>query len=150
MAMYGFGLIKGLKVTLFKFFEKKITQQYPEVKPSLPSRSFGSFDFIPEKCISCNICANACPNGVISVECSSGEKGKKVLDNYRMSLSYCLFCGLCIDACPTGALLSKSDFEMAYYDKKNAMMNWQGKSPVMNSSSADGAGTPSTDAKEVK
>jgi NADH-quinone oxidoreductase subunit I len=126
MIVYGFGLIKGLSITLKKFFEKKITQKYPEVKPKLPARSHGSFDFIPEKCISCNICANVCPNGVIKVESSLNDKGKKVLDTYRMSLSYCMFCGLCIEACPTAALNSKTDFETAAFGKKSSCVSWKG------------------------
>lgn len=128
--MYGFGLVRGLRITLRRFFSKKITQLYPEVKPSLPARSHGSFIYYPEKCISCNLCANACPNGVIEVEFHSDEKGKRVLDSYTMSQSYCLFCQICVEVCPTAAILTSPVFESAAsYGKKNSVVIWEGSAP---------------------
>lgn len=124
--MFGKGLIKGLKITIKKFFNKKVTEKYPEVKPSLPARSHGSFDFCAEKCIACELCANACPNRVIKVEFHKDEQGKRALDNYKMNLGYCMFCGLCIEACPTNALNSKPDFELASFSKEDAVLNWKG------------------------
>lgn len=124
--MRGSSIITGLGITLKKFFQKKVTEQYPEVKPNLPARSRGSFDFYPEKCISCNLCAMACPNGVIKVESHKGESGKKVLDNYKMSLGYCLFCGLCVEACPTDAIKFKTDFEFAYFSRDEFDISWKG------------------------
>lgn len=124
--MYGKGLVVGLKVTINRFFARKVTQNYPEVKPDLPQRSHGSFDFQSDKCISCGLCANACPNCVIKVESAKGEDGKKVLQSYRMSLGYCLFCGLCVEACPTKALSFKRDFELACSQKDGTVYTWEG------------------------
>lgn len=125
--MFNFGLIKGLKITLKKFFQKKITQKYPEEMPILPSRSHQSFAFDSEKCTSCELCARACPNSVIRVEHHRDKEGKRILDNYRMSLSYCLFCGLCIDACQTGAIKSDHNFKLVYDDKAKGNVCWKGK-----------------------
>jgi len=124
--MFGQGLIKGLEITIKKFFNKKVTQKYPEVKPLLPARSRGSFDFNAGKCIACNLCANVCPNRVIKLEFHSNEQRKRVLDNYRMNLGYCMFCGLCIEACPTDALNSKPDFELAVFAKEAVVFSWDG------------------------
>jgi NADH-quinone oxidoreductase subunit I len=124
--MFGKGLIKGLKITIKRFFQKKVTEKYPEVKPSLPARSHGSFDFCAEKCISCELCVNACPSGVIKLESHKNEQGKKALDNYKMNLGYCMFCGLCIEACPTNALNSKPDFELACFSRDGAVLKWKG------------------------
>lgn len=124
--MFGQGLIKGLKITGKRFFSKKVTQKYPEVKPALPPRSRGSFDFRAGKCIACNLCANACPNRAIKVDFHSNEEKKRVLDNYRINLGYCMFCGLCIEACPTNALNSRQDFELAVFEKKDVVFSWEG------------------------
>jgi NADH-quinone oxidoreductase subunit I len=124
--MFGKGLIKGLSITIKRFFSKKVTEKYPEVKPSLPERSHGSFDYVAEKCISCELCVNACPSRVIKVNYHKNEQGKKVLDNYEMDLSYCLFCGLCIEACPTKCLNSKPDFELACFSKEDTVFSWEG------------------------
>ena len=127
--MYGFGLLKGMKITMKRFFKKKVTQQYPEVKPVLPPRSHGSFNFEFDKCIACNMCADACPNGVIRVDFNKDEKGKRVLTEYNMNLGYCLFCGLCVKACPKDAINFKTDFDMTCYNRMDTMYNW-GKPPV--------------------
>lgn len=123
--MLGFGILKGMRVTAKRFFSKKVTQQYPEVKPNLPPRSHGSFAFDFDKCIACNMCADACPNGVIKVDFTKDEKGKRVLEQYNMNLGYCLFCGLCVKACPKDAINFKTDFDMVCYDKADATYKWK-------------------------
>jgi NADH-quinone oxidoreductase subunit I len=127
--MFGSGIVKGLGVTMKRFFAKKVTIQYPEVKPNLPSRAHGSFAFEFEKCISCNMCADACPNAVIRVDFTKDEKGKRMLQQYNMNLGYCLFCGLCVKACPKDAVYFKTDFDMVCYDKTDAVYVW--KKPVV-------------------
>lgn len=124
--MIGEGLVKGLKITLKRFFAKKITIQYPEEMPNLPSRSHGSFILYPEKCIACGLCVNACPNGVIKLDSFRNEENKKVLENYKMSLGYCLFCGLCVEACPTDAINFKTDFEIAGFSRDDTVFCWAG------------------------
>lgn len=125
--MFGIGLIKGMRVTMKRFLKKKVTVQYPEVKPKLPPRSHGSFVFDFDKCISCNMCADACPNEVIKVDFTKDEKGKRVLEEYKMNLGYCLFCGLCVKACPKDAINFKTDFDMVCYQKADTIYNWRKK-----------------------
>jgi NADH-quinone oxidoreductase subunit I len=105
---------------------KKVTQRYPEVLPDLPPRSKGSFGFDSDICISCGLCADACPNGVIKVDYYLGEKNKRQLELYSMNLGYCLFCGLCVEACPTDAIFFKTDFELACFRKDDTMFTWRG------------------------
>ena len=124
--MFGSGLIKGLYVTAKRFLSKKVTEQYPDVLPNLPARSHGSFAFDVDKCISCNICAEACPNGVIKVDTFKDEKGKKVLEKYSMNLSYCMFCGLCVESCPKKAVYFKTDFNLACFNRGDTVFQWKG------------------------
>lgn len=126
--IYGSGLIKGLYVTAKRFLSKKVTQQYPEVQPRLPERSRGSFGFDVDKCISCNLCADACPNGVIKVDYFKDEKGKKILENYAMNLGYCMFCGICVSTCPKKAIYFKKDFDLSCYKKGDTVYNYKGNS----------------------
>lgn len=123
--MYGLGIVKGLGITMKRFFKKKVTEQYPEVKPKLPPRSHGSFGFDFDKCISCNLCANACPNGVIRVDTKKDENGKKVLEQYNMNLGYCMYCGFCTKACPTDAIHFKTDFDNICYNKADTIYRWK-------------------------
>jgi NADH-quinone oxidoreductase subunit I len=105
-----------------------VTELYPEVRPALPERSRGVFEFHAEKCTSCELCVNACPNGVLKVNFHKNESGKRIVDRYRMSRAYCLFCGLCTEACPTDAINFTTAFEMSVYDKDECNLDWPGVS----------------------
>ncbi|MGI9951060.1 NADH-quinone oxidoreductase subunit I [Moorellaceae bacterium AZ2] len=114
--MFGQGLLKGLQITWHLAFGKAITEQYPERRPKLPPRSHGSFMLESEKCTACGVCANACPNHVISIQSRRDEDKKRRLTKYTMKLGQCLFCGLCVESCPSEALHFKPDFELACYN----------------------------------
>jgi len=113
--VFGQGLIKGLSITLKHLFDKKLTEEYPEVKPNLPDSFKGSFMLKVPKCIACGLCANACPNNVIKIESEKDENNKKKLTGYKMMAERCLYCGFCVEACPTKALLWTKEFENAVY-----------------------------------
>ncbi len=130
--MYGLGLLKGLGVSLKRFWMPKITQKYPEVQPDLPQRSKGSFKYDKDTCTSCELCSMACPNGVIKVEWHKDESGKKRLDRYRMNLGHCLFCGLCVEACPTTpkSIDFKTDFALGCWRKEDIYRIWTKSYPA--------------------
>lgn len=114
--MYGKGLIKGLIITLGRFFRPKETVQYPEERLPLPDRFYGKPIFHYDKCIACNLCVTACPNKVIKLETETVEK-KKVVTGYYFDQQYCLFCGLCDEACPKDAIKFTKDFELTTFDR---------------------------------
>ena len=114
--MLGKGLFTGLGITLKRMLGPNITEFYPEEMPNLPKTVRGSMGLEPEKCISCSLCAMACPNKVITLTSEKDENNKKVLKTYQMDLGRCLFCGLCTEACPTSALTVTQEFENAVFD----------------------------------
>jgi NADH-quinone oxidoreductase subunit I len=120
--VFGKGLFTGLGITLKRMLGPNITEYYPEEKPILPKSVRSSMGLEPDKCISCSLCAMACPNKVINLTSEKDENNKKVLKTYEMDLGRCLFCGLCTEACPTKALKVTQEYENAVYYAED--MKW--------------------------
>lgn len=133
--MFGKGLLKGLSITLKHFVGPKLTEGYPEEKPILPPRTRSSMALEPEKCISCGLCVNACPNQVINLTSEKDEKNKRVLQTYHMNMGRCLLCGLCTEACPTKALKLCQVFENAVYHREELLWDMIARAEQSNMSS---------------
>ena len=62
----GLGIVKGMALTLRRFFEPKATIKYPEVKADVPHKFRGRLQLLYDewgtlKCETCFQCAQACP-----------------------------------------------------------------------------------------
>jgi NADH-quinone oxidoreductase subunit I len=120
---------KGMVLT-FRYQNPKniYTEQYPLERPMVAERYRGAprLNNNPETgetlCISCNLCALACPENLIVVGWQRDEATRrKVLTTFTYDTSRCMFCGLCEDACPTDCLELTQDFEMAQYTREGAI-----------------------------
>jgi len=121
--VFGKGLLTGLGITFKRMVGPNITEFYPETKPNLPTRVRSSMGLQRDKCISCNMCAMACPNGVIKLTIEKDETtNKKVLKSYNMDVGRCLFCGMCAEVCPTKALTVTQEYENSVYEPGD--MQW--------------------------
>lgn len=117
--MVGKGLLKGMRVTLKTFFNKKETLQYPEIKLTMPDRfRGGELELDNEKCIACGLCARACPNHVIEMTTGIDEQKKRHLKSYVYHSGLCLYCNYCIEACPTKAICWDKNYENSRYFKE--------------------------------
>lgn len=62
----GLGIVKGMSLTLRRFFEPKVTVMYPEVRLDVPHKFRGRLQLLYDewgtlKCETCFQCAQACP-----------------------------------------------------------------------------------------
>ena len=62
----GLGIVKGMSLTLHRFFEPKVTVMYPEVRLDVPHKFRGRLQLLYDewgtlKCETCFQCAQACP-----------------------------------------------------------------------------------------
>lgn len=119
------GITKGMATTLEQsvdaWFEGKATLEYPEMKKEIADRFRGAHELLLEPgggliCISCNLCAEACPIDCIEVTFQMDGK-TRVLDQYNVDLSKCLFCDLCVEACPTYCIIMTKKFEYSDYSR---------------------------------
>jgi NADH-quinone oxidoreductase chain I len=121
---YGLGIAKGMALTFIHLFRKPITVQYPEQKLVMPSRLRGyEFGWDQQRCTACQLCANACPHGVIDMTIAIDEKRKRRVEKLEMDLGRCMFCGLCIEACNRQALTMGMDYETATYRRGDLIMD---------------------------
>ncbi|MDD4343049.1 MAG: NADH-quinone oxidoreductase subunit I [Eubacteriales bacterium] len=122
-SFWGKGLLKGLSVTGKVIFRKNLTEEYPLVKPNIPSQWRGGFAYEKDKCIACGICVLECPNDAILLVKEKDENNKNVPKEYKINLGYCLSCGLCVESCPVNCIHFTKEFESATYLKKESVLD---------------------------
>lgn len=119
--MYGFGILKGMRVAWRNLMRGPITVQYPDETLTLPERA--RWAVIPKmnddgtpKCTACLNCVRACPDGILDLATSTGEDKVKHIDSFRYEVGACMMCGLCVESCPFDALAMGHDYELATTD----------------------------------
>jgi NADH:ubiquinone oxidoreductase subunit E len=78
----GFGILKGLRQTARNYWAPKVTNQYPESRPTMPDRWRGRLDLIYDpfgehKCEVCFQCAQVCPVEAIDMS-GFDSTGKRI------------------------------------------------------------------------
>lgn len=134
-----FSILRSIWLTFLHSFRKRITVQYPDVKPYLPPRYRGRIILTrdpdgKERCVACYLCAAACPVDCIALQAANDKDGRRYPSFFRINFSRCIYCGFCEEACPTYAIQLTPDFEMGEYDRHNMvyekeylLINGQGK-----------------------
>lgn len=115
-------LLKGLKLTLSKFFSRPITIQYPEEKLDPAPRWRGIQYFVKDEkgettCVACGLCMVVCPSGCIYVETAEDEQGRRYPSVYELNTIRCIFCGYCEEACPVNAIKMGKNYELVGYSR---------------------------------
>jgi NADH-quinone oxidoreductase subunit I len=113
--VYGFGLLKGLRMTMRHFFKPSVTVQFPEEVRDFPARARTSLLWFDERCTGCSTCAQACPDGCILVATEPREDGSLNKVRYEIDFRICMYCGLCTEACPYEAIQPGGTFRDAVY-----------------------------------
>jgi NADH-quinone oxidoreductase subunit I len=112
---YGFGVAKGMLLTLKHVFRPAITVNYPEQQRDVPIRARTNLLWFEERCTGCSTCAQACPDGCILVQTSPRPDGTLSIDRYEIDFRICMYCGLCTEACPYQAIQAGGRYNDAVY-----------------------------------
>ena len=109
-------MLKGLGLTLRRFFSKPITIQYPEQKLPPAERWRGVQYFEKDergktKCVACGLCMAVCPSQCIYIETAEDEEGRRYPLTYKLDATRCVYCGFCEEACPVGAIFMGKTYE---------------------------------------
>lgn len=126
-------LLKGMGITLKIFFQKKVTEKYPENRATL--KMFDRFrgeltmphnEHNEHHCVACGICELNCPNDTLRVESETitteDGKKKKVLVRYLYDHGSCLYCQLCVRSCPHQAIGFAPTFEHAVFTREKLVV----------------------------
>jgi len=133
------GLFDGFSLVLRHLFRRPVTEEYPEVKRTLPPRSRARIILTrdpdgDERCVACYLCSAVCPVSCISMQSEERGDGRRYARWFRINFSRCIFCGFCEEACPTLAIQLTPDFEICQdevlklvYEKEDLLVNHGGK-----------------------
>ena len=127
-------ILGGMAVT-FRHFLRNIvrirnlpTILYPEQKRNYSGRFRGKHILKTRedgtlKCVACYMCAQACPAECITIV--AGEHPKIAYEKYPVvfdiDMLRCVYCGFCVDACPKDAIWMSRNYEMAFFNREEAV-----------------------------
>jgi NADH-quinone oxidoreductase subunit I len=132
--LYFPGILKGLAVTMRHLLKNLVkirnlpTILYPEKKRDYSGRFRGKHILTTRddgtlKCVACYMCAEACPAECITIV--AGEHPKLAYEKYpvlfEIDMLRCVFCGFCVDACPKDAIWMTRNYEMAFFNRQEAI-----------------------------
>jgi NADH-quinone oxidoreductase subunit I len=115
------GLMDAFAIVLRHLCRRAVTEEYPEFKRVLPERTRARIILTrdpdgEERCVSCFLCAAACPVSCISMEGEERADGRRWARWFRINFARCIYCGLCEEACPTLAIQLTPNFEFCERD----------------------------------
>jgi NADH-quinone oxidoreductase subunit I len=127
-------IFRGMAVTLRHFLRNLVairrlpTILYPERKRDYSDRFRGKHILTTRddgtlKCVACYMCAEACPAECITIV--AGEHPKIAYEKYPVvfdiDMLRCVYCGFCVDACPKDAIWMTRNYELAFFNREEAV-----------------------------
>lgn len=95
-----------------------MTREYPAEPVVLPERFRGHLFNDVDDCISCKLCAKACPVDCFVIDTERTPENKLRASRFDIDLTKCIYCGLCTRVCPTDCLTMEGGYEL---DPKNTV-----------------------------
>lgn len=130
-------ILRGLRLTLSRFFTKPVTRRYPKERrqAAFGFRGLHALTRNPvtgeAKCVGCGLCVAVCPSKCINLYTTDGPDGKKIVERYEIEVLRCVYCAFCMEACPYGAVLLTDHYEYSdysrgalYMTKEKLLVNW--------------------------
>ena len=120
-------ILKGLGYSFRKMTKEPMyTFQYPEEQWYPPDNYRGRPVLVEEEgrppCVSCNLCARACPPMAISMQ-SQEMEGPKEREPawFEINMLRCIYCGFCEEVCPEEAIVMSKEYDLTFQHRDEAI-----------------------------
>ncbi len=123
-------IFKGLLYTFKQMFAPTFTMNYPEEKWVPPAIFRGRPVLVEDegqaRCVSCGLCARACPPLAISMQASENEDPKeRYPEKFEINMLRCIYCGFCEEVCPEEAIVMSQDYDIVFESREDAVYDKQ-------------------------
>jgi len=120
-------VFKGLGYSLRKMVkEPSYTFEYPDEQWIPPDGYRGRPVLVEEegkpRCVSCNLCAKACPPMAISMQSHEigGDKEREP-KWFEINMLRCIYCGFCEEVCPEEAIVMSKEYDLTFQNREEAI-----------------------------
>jgi NADH-quinone oxidoreductase subunit I len=123
--MYLPEVFRGLGYSGRKMGKETYTFQYPEEQWYPPPSFRGRPVLVEEngrpRCVSCGLCARACPPLAISMQSREVDDIKeREPEWFEINMLRCIYCGYCEEVCPEEAIVMSKEYDMVYHSRIEA------------------------------
>ncbi len=120
-------IFRGLGYTFDKMKnEPSYSLEYPEEQWYPPDSYRGRPVLVQEdgrpRCVSCNLCARACPPMAISMQSHEVDHVKEREPKwFEINMLRCIYCGYCEEVCPEEAIVMSKEYDLTFQDRDEAI-----------------------------
>ena len=123
-------IFKGLGYSFRKIVnEPMYTFQYPDELWDPPDSYRGRPVLVEEegrtRCVSCNLCARACPPMAISMQSKEVDDPTSSKERepawFEINMLRCIYCGFCEEVCPEEAIVMSKEYDLTFQSRDEAI-----------------------------
>ncbi len=128
--MYLPEVFKGLGYSFRKIVKEPMyTFQYPDELWDPPDSYRGRPVLVEEegrtRCVSCNLCARACPPMAISMQSKEVDDPASAKERepawFEINMLRCIYCGFCEEVCPEEAIVMSKEYDLTFQSRDEAI-----------------------------
>jgi NADH-quinone oxidoreductase subunit I len=105
------------------------TFQYPDELWDPPDSYRGRPVLVEEegrpRCVSCNLCARACPPMAISMQSKEIDDPRSAKERepawFEINMLRCIYCGFCEEVCPEEAIVMSKEYDLTFRNRDEAI-----------------------------
>ena len=127
-------IFKGLGYSFKKMVkEPQYATEYPDDLWEPPDSYRGRPVLVEEdgkpRCVSCNLCAKACPPMAISMQSKEVDDPTSAKERepawFEINMLRCIYCGFCEEVCPEEAIVMSKEYDLTFQGREEAIFGME-------------------------